>query len=97
MLLGLTQKIKNNTFNNEPILTSMLAAGIVLDMFAGKAEKARKSKRRRLEATSTLPLRLEILPFLSTRILSQNTNMCICIRNVCKYTYIIYTSKEKSI
>ena len=44
MLSSLTPKIKiklyyNNTYciNNEPILTSTLAAGIVQDMFAGEA------------------------------------------------------------
>ena len=37
-----------NIINNEPILSSMLAAGIVQDTFAGEA-----AKWRRLEATST--------------------------------------------
>ena len=35
MLSGLTQ----NIINNEPILTSTLAAGIVQDMFAGEARE----------------------------------------------------------
>ena len=30
-------KKKNNTFNNETTLTSMLVAGIVLDTFSGEA------------------------------------------------------------
>ena len=42
MLFGLTQKIKKSCIlilltNNEPILTSTLAAGIVQDTFAGEA------------------------------------------------------------
>ena len=43
MLSGLTQKIKLIFIilvNNEPILTSMLAAGIVQAIFAGEAEES---------------------------------------------------------
>ena len=45
--------------NNEPILCSMLAAGILQDTFAGYVcwrswrRRAREAKWRRLEATST--------------------------------------------
>ena len=42
MLSSLTQK---NCNNNEPILTSTQASGIVQDTFAG-LEKAREAKRR---------------------------------------------------
>ena len=52
----------------------MLAAGIVLDTFAGEAVEGEEVKRRLLVATYTaistgiLPLRLENLPFLKNLI-----------------------------
>ena len=62
MLSGLTKKtcILVIVTNNEPILSSMPAAGIVQDMFAGEAGEGVRGRRsgdkwRRLEATSTTP------------------------------------------
>ena len=45
MLSGLTKNtcILVIVINNEPILSSMLAAGIVQDMFAGEGERGRRS------------------------------------------------------
>ena len=45
MLSGLTKKtcILVIVINNEPILSSMLAAGIVQDTFAGEGERGRQS------------------------------------------------------
>ena len=62
--------------NNEPILTSMLAAGILQDTFG-----------RRLEATSTAHGRNSSV-FLALEFLSQNTNTRMRIRNVRTYAYI---------
>ena len=56
MLSGLTNKtcILAIVTNNKPILSSMLAAGIVQERLLEKLEKrAREAKWRRLEATST--------------------------------------------
>ena len=62
MLSDLTQIIKKVVFyNNEPILTSMLAAGVVPICLLKKLEMQRGDDWRQL-----LPLMLEILPFLST-------------------------------
>ena len=68
MLSGLTQKLKI-ILNNEPILTSTLAAGIVLDTFAGGAGDG-KGVEEEMTGDYLIPLllllRREILPFLST-------------------------------
>ena len=89
MLSGLTQKIKKVVIliNNEQILNSMLAAGIVPECrihFLEKLEKAREAKRRRLEATSTAQA-WNSCRFLATEFLSQVTNTRMCIRNVRTY------------
>ena len=74
--------------NNEPILSSMLAAGIVQDTFAGEAgEGEREAKWRRLEATSTTRAG-NSSRFVAIEFLSQITNTHMCIRNVRTYTYI---------
>ena len=46
MLSGLTKKlILVIVINNEPILSSMLAAGIVQDTFAGEAGEGKRGRR----------------------------------------------------
>ena len=58
------------TVNNEPILSSMLAAGIVQDTFAGEAGEAGEAREGELGRRSgddrrlLLPPRPEILPVL---------------------------------
>ena len=66
------KKSCNNTFNNEPILTSMLAAGIVLDTFAGEAGVGKGGEE---ETTGGCFYRYLYSsgPFLSTEFLSQQT------------------------
>ena len=61
MLSGLTKKtcILVIVINNEPILSSMLAAGIVQDTFAGEGERGRRSGD---DWRLLLPPRPEILP-----------------------------------
>ena len=72
---------KDNTFNNEPILISTLAAGIVLDTFAGEAGEGEGVE----EITGGYFYRY----FLALEFLSQNTNTCMRIQNICTYTYNI--------
>ena len=51
--------------NNEPILSSMLAAGIVQDTFAGEAGEGERGRRSGDDWRLLLPPGPEILPFLS--------------------------------
>ena len=92
MLSGLTKTtcILVIVINNEPILSSMLAAGIVQDTFAGEAGEggAREAKWRRLEATSTTWAG-NSSRFVAIEFLSQITNTRTRIRNVRTYVYII--------
>ena len=75
--------------NNEPILSSMLAAGIVQDTFAGEAGEAGEGERGRQNGDDwrlILPPRPEILPsFVAIEFLSQITNTRKHIRNVHTY------------
>ena len=48
--------------NNEPILSSMLAAGIVQDTFAGKAGEGERGRRSGDDWRLLLPTGPEILP-----------------------------------
>ena len=48
--------------NNEPILSSMLAAGIVPDTFAGEAGEGELGRRSGEDRRLLLPPRPEILP-----------------------------------
>ena len=95
MLSGITQKkLKNklhfyfnNTFNNEPILTSMLAAGIVQDTFAEEAGECDGGEE---ETTGGhfYHSGWKFFHFLALEFLSQNTNTRTHIRNIRMYTYI---------
>ena len=51
--------------NNEPILSSMLAAGIVQDTFAGKAGKGERGRRSGDDWRLLLPLGRKFFPFRS--------------------------------
>ena len=79
--------------NNEPILSSMLAAGIVQDTFAGEAGEAGEGERGRQSGDDW---RLLLPPgagnssrFVAIEFLSQITNTRTRIRNVRTYVYII--------
>ena len=48
--------------NKEPILSSMLAAGIVQDTFAGEAGEGERGRRSGDDWRLLLPTGLEILP-----------------------------------
>ena len=63
MLSGLIKKtcILVIVINNEPILSSMLAAGIVQDTFAGKAGEAERGRRSGDDWRLLLPPWPEIL------------------------------------
>ena len=76
--------------NNEPILSSMLAAGIVQDTFAGEAGEGKRGRRSGDNWRLLLQPGPEILPvFVAIEFLSQITNTRTRIRNViCIYTYI---------
>ena len=73
--------------NNEPILTSTLAAGIVQDMFAREAGEGEGGEE---EMTGGYFYRSswKFFLFLALEYLSQNTNTRMRIRNVGTYTYI---------
>ena len=77
---------------NEPILSSMLAAGIVQDMFAREAGEGERGRRSGDDWRLLLPPGQEILPisshFVAIEFLSQITNTRIRIRNAHTYTYI---------
>ena len=77
MLSGLkkTTCISVIVINNEPILSSMLAAGIVQDTFAGKAGEGERGRRN-----SSC--------FIAIEFLSQITNARTRIRNVRTYVYM---------
>ena len=64
MLSGLIKKtcILVIVINNEPILSSMLAAGIVQDTFAGKAGEGKRGRRSGYDWRLLLPPGPEILP-----------------------------------
>ena len=64
MLSGLTKKncILVIVINNEPILSSMLAAGIVQDTFAGEAGEGERGRRSGDDWRLLLPPGPEILP-----------------------------------
>ena len=51
----------SNSFNNEPILSSMLAAGIVQDTFAGEAGEGERGRRSGDDWRLLLPPGPEIL------------------------------------
>ena len=77
MLSGLTKKtcILAIVTNNKPILSSMLAAGIVQERLLEKLEKrVREAKWRRLEATSTTRAG-NSSRFIAIEFLSQITNV----------------------
>ena len=77
--------------NNEPIQSSMLAAGIVQDTFAGKAGEGEWGRRSGDDWRLLLPPGPEILPrFVAIEFLSQITNTRTRIRNVRTYVYILY-------
>ena len=75
--------------NNEPILSSMLAAGIVEDTFAGKAGEGERGRRSgddwRLLSTT---LAGNSSRFVAIEFLSQITNARTLIRNIRTYVYI---------
>ena len=77
--------------NNEPILTSKLAAGIVQDIFAGEAGEGEGGEE---EMTGGYFYRYfycsgwKFFRFLAMEFLSQNTNTRMHIRNVHTYIYI---------
>ena len=92
MLSGLSQIfLKVEFYNNEPILTSTLAAGIVQDTFAREAGEDEGGEE---ETTGGYFYRYfycsgwKFFRFLGLEFLSQNTNPRMCIRNVRTYTYI---------
>ena len=88
MLSGLTKKTLHFS-NNEPILSSMLAAGIVQDTFAGETEEG--ERRRRSEDDWRLPLTTRAgnsSRFIAIEFLSQITNTRTHITNVRSYIYI---------
>ena len=65
MLSGLTKKttcILVIVINNEPILSSMLAAGIVQDTFAGEAGEGERGRRSGEDWRLLRPPWPEILP-----------------------------------
>ena len=64
MLSGLIKKpcILVIVINNEPILSSMLAAGIVQDTFAGKAGEVARGRRIGDDRRLLLPPWPELLP-----------------------------------
>ena len=66
LLSGLIKKtfISVIVINNEPILSSMLAAGIVKDMFAGEAGEGKRGRRSGDDWRLLLPPGPEILPVL---------------------------------
>ena len=89
MLSGLTKKtcILAIVTNNKPILSSMLAAGIVQERLLEKLEKrAREAKWRRLEATSTTRAGNSSC-FIAIEFLLQITNAHTCTY-VRTYVYI---------
>ena len=99
MLSGLTQKFKNNTFNNRTILASTLAAGVLLDMFAGEAGEGEELEE---ETTAGYFYRylycsgMKFVRFLALEFISQNTNTRMYTRNIHMYIYITektFTSK----
>ena len=99
MLSGLTKKtcILAIVTNNRPILSSMLAAGVVQDTFAGVAgEGEREAKWRRLEATSTTRAG-NSSRFVAIEFLSQITNTRTRIRNVRTYVYKTYYTGQRGI
>ena len=93
MLSDLTPKIKIKLcfYNNEPILASTLAAGIVQDTFAGEAGESEGGEE---EMTGGYFYRYfycsgwKFFHFLALEFLSQNTNLRMHIRNIHTYTYI---------
>ena len=64
--------------NNKPILSSMLAAGVVLDTFAGEAGEGEPRRLSGDEATKA---------FVAIEFLSQITNTLTRIRNVRTYVH----------
>ena len=87
MLSGLTKRtciLVIIVINNEPILSSMLAAGIVQDTFAGEAGEGERGRRSRDDWRLLLPPGPD---FVAIEFLSQITNTRTCIRNVRTYTY----------
>ena len=92
MLSGLTKKtcISVIVINNEPILSSMLAAGIVQDTYAGEAGEGERG--RRSEDDWRLLLRTtwagNFSRFVAIEFLSQITNIRTHIRNIRTYVYI---------
>ena len=91
MLSGLTKKtcILVIVINNEPILSSMLAAGIVQDTFAGEAGEGERGRRSGDEWRLLLPPWAgNSSRFVAIEFLSQITNTRTRIRNVRTYVYI---------
>ena len=89
-LSGLTKKLGTLVIviNNEPILSSMLAAGIVQDMFAGETGEGERGGE--VETTGGYfyhPAR-NSSRFIAIEFLSQITNTRTRIRNVRTFTYI---------
>ena len=91
MLSGLTKKtcILVIVINNEPILSSMLAAGLVQDTFAGEAGEGERGRRSGDEWRLLLPPWAgNSSRFVAIEFLSQITNTRTRIRNVRTYVYI---------
>ena len=82
---------KHKNINNETILTSTLAAGIVQDTFAGEAGEGGGVEE---ETTGGYfycyfyRSGWKFFRFLALEFLSQKTNTRMRIRNLCTYTYI---------
>ena len=80
------------SLNNEPLLTSTLAAGIVQDTFdgeAGECEGGEEEKTGDYSYRYLYQIRLEIPEHLT--FLSQNINTCMRIRN--RHTYYLHIIK----
>ena len=94
MLSGLTPKFfvfLIILINNESLLTSMLAAGIVHDTFAGKAgevEGGEEEKTGGYFYCYFYQSGWKFFHFLALEFLSQNTNTCMLFRNVRTCTHI---------
>ena len=69
-LSGLTKKIciLEIVINNEPILSSMMAAGIVQDTFAGEPGEGERGRRSGDDWRLLLPTGQKFFPFHSNRI-----------------------------
>ena len=85
MLSGLTKKtcISVIVINNEPILSSMLAAGVVQDTFVGEAGEGERGRRSGDDWRLLLPPGPQI------------TNTRTCIRNVGTYMWLLPRHRDQ--